>query len=78
LVFYRDISGAASGGDNGKAARLLRKRAGWQFTQFCPKIAPEAASQKPGFPLQFLGPPDGGPAGFPLQSLAPHGLQRMV
>jgi hypothetical protein len=29
-----------------------------------------ARPKKPGFPLQVLGPPYGGPVGFPLQSLA--------
>jgi hypothetical protein len=32
--------------------------------------------QKPGFPLQFLGP--AGPAGFPLQSFAPDGLSLVL
>jgi hypothetical protein len=37
-----------------------------------------ALRQKPGFPLQFLDPPYGGSAGFPLQSLAqPSGKQRI-
>jgi hypothetical protein len=30
--------------------------------------------EKPGFPLQVLGSAHALPAGFPLQSLAPHGL----
>jgi hypothetical protein len=31
-------------------------------------------AKKPGFPLQLLGFAHANPAGFPLQSLAPHGL----
>jgi hypothetical protein len=33
-----------------------------------------ADREKPGFPLQVLGFADANPVGFPLQSLAPHGL----
>jgi hypothetical protein len=31
-------------------------------------------TKKPGFPLQVLGFAHANPVGFPLQSLAPHGL----
>jgi hypothetical protein len=35
---------------------------------------PAYGIKKPGFPLQVLGSADALPVGFPLQSLAPHGL----
>jgi hypothetical protein len=42
-----------------------------------PQDNSEQARQKTGFPLQFLDPPYGGSAGFPLQSLArPSGEQQ--
>jgi hypothetical protein len=34
--------------------------------------------QKPGFPLQVLGSAYALPVGFPLQSLAPHGLAMVL
>jgi hypothetical protein len=48
-------------------SEVLREEVGRIFV-------PGGRAKKPGFPLQVLGFACAKPAGFPLQSLAPHGL----